>query len=207
VSGKDAWMFLRLKQTNALTLVDPIVFGCLVKFTILLASVSQTILCIETKQKTFGSWTFPQNPINPTINWTLLMTLFLLFALLTLTPLVNFIAHYINALQFFCHGAFYDILEPSIHHQSLWLGRVSNTDTLQSHLQVTKSTSDKNFQTFRWHLRPSFKCLLQFHMWRLVTWKQICASLNHCIKMEAEPSQLIPQKLLSKLELPVAYYN
>jgi len=43
-------------------------------------------------------------------------------------------------------------------------------------------------------------------LWGLITWKQICVSLNHCIK-KAEPSRLIPRKLLANLELVVASYK
>jgi len=34
-----------------------------------------------------------------------------------------------------------------------------------------------------------------------VTWIQICASLNYRKKMKAEPSRLIPRKLIANLEL------
>jgi len=39
------------------------------------------------------------------------------------------------------------------------------------------------------------------HLWRLVTWIQTCASLNHRKNMKAEPSWLNPQKLAANLEL------
>jgi len=42
---------------------------------------------------------------------------------------------------------------------------------------------------------PSWLC------WRLVTWIQICTSLNHCKKKKAEPIQLIPRKLTANVEL------
>ena len=40
-----------------------------------------------------------------------------------------------------------------------------------------------------------------FHLWREVTWIQMCPSLNHRKKMKAEPSRLIPRKPTENLEL------
>jgi len=45
--------------------------------------------------------------------------------------------------------------------------------------------------------------LLASHMWRAVTWIQICASLDHRKEMKPEPSRLIPQKFTENLEILV----
>ena len=39
------------------------------------------------------------------------------------------------------------------------------------------------------------------HLWSEATWIQICASLNNCKKMKAEPSWLIPRKPIENVEL------
>jgi len=38
-------------------------------------------------------------------------------------------------------------------------------------------------------------------IWRLVTWTQICASLNHRKKMKAEPIWLTRRKLVANVEV------
>jgi len=39
------------------------------------------------------------------------------------------------------------------------------------------------------------------YVWRVVTWIQTCASLNHREKMKAKPSRLIPRKPTENLKL------
>ena len=43
-----------------------------------------------------------------------------------------------------------------------------------------------------------------FHLWSEITWIQIWASLNHCKKMKAKPSRLIPLKVFRKYR---AFYS
>jgi len=38
-------------------------------------------------------------------------------------------------------------------------------------------------------------------LWRLITWTQLCASLNHHKVMKSQPRQLVPRKLAANLEL------
>jgi len=43
-------------------------------------------------------------------------------------------------------------------------------------------------------------------VWKLVTWIQICASLNQRKKMKAEPSRLVPRKLAANLKLLIVSF-
>jgi len=56
-------------------------------------------------------------------------------------------------------------------------------------------------------LHPIKKHLLidsiQLHLWKLVTSKQVCASLNHRKVKKAEPSRLISRKLAANLEVSI----